>query len=208
MPIWLYILLGILLFLAFLLFFPVFCRITYKESPIVDLEILFFRFRLYPRKNKIKAPSHKKQKTKKEDAKKPKAPSPSDPPLKQLTTLLSVLKENFPRLLTVLTLRLKRLKMKVASEDAAKTALLYGEASLALSAFLELLHGFCKFKEDAGAVSLEPDFSGSHTSLDAVLLLSTSLWRVASLGIRLCFGFLKKKRDKKKATPQPSEKNA
>ncbi len=201
MPTWLYILLAILLLLVFLLSFPFFCRITYKETLTVHLEVLFFRIRLYPQRPKKRPSATKKQKKeKKKKSAGQKAPLPSDSPLQQLSVLLSILKDNFPRLLSVATLRLKRLHMTVASEDAAKTAILYGETALALSAFLELLRGFCKFREDKGAVSLKPDFLGSKSSFDAVLLLSTNVFRVASLGLRLCFGFLKKKQARKAST--------
>lgn len=220
MPTWLYILLGILLFFAFLLFLPVFCRITYREELKVCLEILFLRFPLYPKKEKRLKAAHKKKKGKQK--KKPKEKKKTDKsasPLGQIRMLLSIIKEHYPRLLTVLTMRLKRLRVTVAAEDAAKAAILYGEASLALSAFLELLEGFCDFKQDKGAVSLTPDFLGEDSSFDAVLLLHTTLWRVLGLGLRLSFSFLKhrqraalsqaesKEADSKAAIQSPQDTN-
>ena len=202
MPVFCYILAILLLLILLILFLPVFCRIIYREKLTVYLEILCFRFRLYPERAK------KTRNLKKKAKKKTSVPHPqkSASPFSQIGLILSIAKEQYPHVLSAATLRLKRLRMTIGGEDAAKTALLYGEASLALSAFLELLHGFCKFSEDKGAVSLTPDFLNEGTSLDAVLLLHTNLFRVISLGLRLSFAFVKKKTERQRKTQQSNIK--
>ncbi|MBP3436912.1 MAG: DUF2953 domain-containing protein [Clostridia bacterium] len=207
MPLFLYILLGVILFISFLLFVPVVCRITYKEDLAVSLHILCFRFSLYPEKPK-RAKKKKRDKQKKEmapvkEAQKKKAPASV---FTRIKFILRLLKRNYPHIISSVKMRLLRLKIQIGGKDAAETAILYGGAALALSAFLEMLEGFCRFSQKKGAVSLSPNFLDDTSTYDLLLTLSTNLFRVIGLGLRLALDYLKNKSHLSSTAPKKQDK--
>ncbi|MCL2518846.1 MAG: hypothetical protein FWF15_09820, partial [Oscillospiraceae bacterium] len=131
--------LGILLFLISLFFLWVKVRIIYNETLKVTVGVLFFNFKLIPAKEKKeKKPKKGKEITlekvveeKKEEVK---------PNILELISLIkniiTKITEQFNKHLNV---SIKELHIKVATDDAAKTALLYGAVSQSVVYLLEII---------------------------------------------------------------------
>lgn len=95
--------------------------------------------------------------------------------IERITRILSRL---FNRLPEVLTLKTRRVIVTVGTDDAAKTALLYGAVSTGLAALLELIdRAIATVKTgDRDVVDVRADFVGGKTTLDINILLVLHLF--------------------------------
>ncbi|MBO7171232.1 MAG: DUF2953 domain-containing protein, partial [Clostridia bacterium] len=146
----LYIILAILLVLLFLLFLPIRLIFRYDEKITVKLSVLFLPFSLYPRKirekdyDKRSVNRKKKRLAKKEEKKRQAAQKKGDSAkekrdvLSALKLLLHILKNIYPRLVRTFHIRVCELDLRIATEDAAKTAILYGAVSQVTAMLLEV----------------------------------------------------------------------
>ena len=192
------ILLGILLLLCA----PVVLRVTSADGTL-RAEINFFglvRKRLYPLpKHSKKVKKRTKSRAEKESAVAPpkKNKDGSLRRLRELRSLIAAILIHMPR---TFSLRIRRLSVRLASDDPAKTALLYGAVSSALAFSLAWLdrHLFSVHRARREAISVLADFEGERTELNADLCLRTSLGRLLSLGAKVLLPhFLKHKKSKK-----------
>ncbi len=95
--------------------------------------------------------------------------------IERITRILSRL---FNRLPEVLTLKTRRVIVTVGTDDAAKTALLYGAVSTGLAALLELIdRAIATVKTgDRDVVDVRADFVGGKTTFDINILLVLHLF--------------------------------
>ena len=109
-------------------------------------------------------------------------------------------------------LRVARLHVRVASQDAATTAVLYGTVMALLCPLLSLLSRITRLQARAPDVSVTPDFLGERWDVDLHLELSVTLARLLALGSTLALFYLtalrprkpRKTRASKAAEPQSS----
>ena len=192
----LYILLGILAFPLVILCLvgtlKLSIRAGYCENPLLILGIGPFKLKLAdgkkreepqkeapPEPSKKKKPKKKKKKAEKEKKPKKQAKGQEQPPLTGVITsfrdLLFGLLRNFRRHLKIEELRLRVL---VASDDAAKTALEYG----AVCALAEPVHLLVlqapRVRKDKVQVGVECDFLADKPEVDAEFCLSIRIWRL------------------------------
>lgn len=165
-----------------------------KDDGSLRVGVLFFSFRIYPKKEKKK----KKRKKKEKKAKKRTVSAPTGEPgeEKEKQTKIDILALLRFILQTVREIpfersevELRAFRLKVAGKDAAKTALLYSGAIQLVTALFALFDKSRKFViSRSDSVAVEPDFLSEKTefSLDLVFrmrigtLLSAlfrSLWR-------------------------------
>lgn len=195
----LYIFLGILGFLLLLLGVIGACKLSlraaYCQSALLVVGIGPFKLTLVggekqeeaeeaPKKQKEGKKKPKKEKKKK---KKPKKPSKATekPRLAEIITafrdLLFGLLRDFKRQLKIEELRLRVL---VASEDAAMTALEYG----AVCALAEPIHQVAAqakcVRKDRLNVSVECDFLADKPEIDAEFCLSVRIWKLGWVALR------------------------
>ena len=198
----LYILLGILGFLLFVLCLAgtvkLSIRAAYCESPLLVLGIGPFKLTLADGKKKEepqeeapeepgkKKSSKKKKKKKKKEKKQKKSGKAKEPPsltavIASFRDLLVGLLRSFKRHLMIEELRLRVL---VASEDAAKTAMEYG----AVCALVEPVHSLAlqapRVRKDRVQVGVECDFLAEKPELDAEFCLSIRIWRLYWIALR------------------------
>lgn len=189
----LYILLGILGFLLFILCLvgtiKLSVRAAYCQSPLLIVGIGPFKLILAdgekqekPKEEPPAKPSGKKKtKKKKKKEKKPKKPSKvkEQPPLTSVITsfrdLLVGLVRSFKRHLKIEELRLRVL---VASEDAAKTAMEYGAVCALVEPVYLLAAQAHRVKKDRVYVGVECDFLADKPEVDAEFCLSIRIWRL------------------------------
>ena len=151
----LWIALGIFLFFFFIFIIPIHITVGFTESVSVMIRILFLKIPILPKeKNKKKKKTKKEKKSKKEKKpkeKKKKEKKPEDEGKKKkkkisandivglVRVLLNVIVALFKRLGRNFKIRVYAYEICVASEEAAKTAVMYGAVkSLSETIFLRL----------------------------------------------------------------------
>lgn len=205
----LYIIAGVLALFVLLLFLPVRLSLTYSDELSLRLSYLFFRFPLYPKEKKVRLSDYtpkklrkKKRKLRKErrlenaakaHKKKPKSIKQQ---LRQIRLLLHILKNTYQSILSSVKVRVHRLYITVATDDAAKTALLYGVAAQSTAYLMELLNDWTATTAKQGAVNVVADFCHNESSLDAAIVFSVTPFSLLALGLRATFLFLKYKSKK------------
>lgn len=201
---------SILLLLLLLLCTPVQLRMAASNSDIsASISFLgIIKKRLYPLSPR---PKSKKRKTKNKAEVKKSSPKPKKdkgPAMQRLRELRSLIAAILIRMPRTFSLRIKRLTLDIATDDPAKTALLYGAVSSTLAFTLEWLdrHLLTIRRIRGGALSVYADFDGEETRLEADLRLYTSLLRLLSLGVKVLLPyFIKHLKKNKKISKQRKE---
>lgn len=188
-------------------------RVTCRDEVRVGLQILRFRFRLYPNKetaphphfcrhpNRTLARELRRQRReerrarKKQQKKQKQAAEAAQLPKPNLTENLSMIRALVKRLYQVtkgkIKIRTLRLHIVVATDDAAKTALLYSGVSTSASLLLNWIdRNLSPIEHYAGEVSVRPDFTGGASGADIDLIFSVSLFRalLIALAMRNSYG--------------------
>lgn len=158
---WLYILLGALLFILLILLIPIRMKLKYQNELLLSLYIGFVKLRLIPAKPK----KPKKEKSKKKTDEKPKETEKKKNIIKEkgiswLVNLIKklaqlaggVLKDFFKHII----IRKLMLSIVVAEEDAAKTAVNYGYYCSAVYPAVGIIVKTAKCKKYG--VDIKPDF--------------------------------------------------
>ena len=168
------VILAILLLLASLLLLPIHLIFTAKEKVSVYARIGPFFVGLYPQKKKRKPRRKKVYK----DKKKVTGIGPVDRKIEELSLrdelrlLRSLLASTVRRRKKWLKLHAAKLHIRVATEDAATTAILYGVVCQSLSYLLALLDRVAKVKAKEPDVQVFADFEGDRSSADVKIVLS------------------------------------
>lgn len=208
--------------LIFLLFLRAKVTIDYREELALTVTVLGIPFRILPtkekkvkanrysvrkmrrlerraaEKKKKNAPKEKrkaelkaKQKAQRKAAAKNKPKAPLDQTLKMILELLKIF---FVRFGHHLHIHLTRLRITVATGDAAKTAILWGAVCPTVGAILELLdRGTNLHTRPDSDIDVRADFVGEKITADICIAFSLRVWNLFDIGIRLLFGYLKHK---------------
>ena len=216
---------GIILAIAALIFalFMVRCRVAidYHDTLTVRVTLAGFTLWRWPKKEKvipINGRTHKKiarlqrkeaaKKMRREKSKakkgqkkvKKQAQASSTPSTKKgLAENLGVIRELltvvFSRFSHHVKLEATRIIIVVATEDAAKTAILVGAVNQAVADILTILdtHGKLRRLKDARIV-VSPDFTAGKTQADIGISLSLRVWHMADILLRAAWRFVKKKK--------------
>ena len=170
----LWITLGILACLAFLLWMPVTLHFTYEESLSIKLGYLFLRFQLLPRKpKKQKAAKTAPQEEKSgEEAKKPEVIKASGTALKKALRKITVYDVQF--------------RATIIREDAYETAMGYSRICCIVSGIAASLRNFFTLK--IRSISIAPDFTRYEGGDIYKLHFKAKIRPYAALWIGLGFG--------------------
>ena len=158
-----------------LLLLPVKLRITLGDGFRAEWRVLFYRRMLYPA-----PPKKKKKKPKKAGEAKKKSPEKkremtaesAAEMIKSVTELIGTLVKKLRRRVRI---KLIKLFVVVGTDEAAKTAILYGTICNACDELLEIMRRTTKFKDKDGAVSVTADFTAGSTDVDLEAELSLTL---------------------------------
>ena len=182
------IILSIIALLALLLSLKITLRITYKDAFKISLKVLFFKKRLYPSKKKEKKYPHsmskrkaqkikeslqKKKKPKKEKKKK-KEKELEKPDLVSMVSIITSFIKHFIKLFTgSVRIKLSRMHLTVASEDAATTAVTYGAVSQSVNILFPLINSIKNVKKlpSGKNLSVRADFLSDTPSADVDIIL-------------------------------------
>lgn len=140
MPVWVYIVGAILLFLALLLSLKVNIIVSYKEELTVYLRVLFVRIRLFPKKVKLRE-KKKRQKKKVESTAEvlPEEGKKELSPVKVVWEIREAVLSLADKCLGELHFKFAKLNIEVGCSDAAKTALVYGTVVQSVAYLIEIL---------------------------------------------------------------------
>ncbi|MBQ9802539.1 MAG: DUF2953 domain-containing protein [Clostridia bacterium] len=202
MPIALIVILAILAAILLLLCLRVRLVITCRDTVTLKLKILFFSFTLFPRRKKPIKPrdfspknmkkrerraEKKAQKAAKKAAKKQGGLSDAHGEgrklsLKEkLTVVRALVSAIIKKTDRHLTLRAARLHIRVATGDAASTAVLYGAVSASLAYLLTALDRVTDLHTKPRDVSVFADYLSERSSADIKLIFSVRVIHALSM---------------------------
>ena len=202
-------LVGLLLFVFVLLLLPVRTRVRFDGALQVWAGLGPVSLRVFPMKKKPKSEKEKTQAAEKKAAKKAKKASKpkTDKPKQKLT--LEIICDYIRLGVEALGMLRRRLvlsnltcHLKVASKDAAGTALLYGRVAAAVSAVYPVLEQNLRIKKTD--IAVDADFESEKLEILIDITLAVCPLRLLIAGVILLFQFLKIYR-KSKRVNQPTE---
>ena len=199
------ILFSILLLLTLILFIRIKVIIDYKGEDIkLDLRILGIPIRILPRKQKRKKLklsdySYKNQQKKKtknpktEKKKKEKVKVKEKQPLSEaIPTIADIVKHLLKKFFGHLRIDVTEIKITVGSDDAAKTAIMFGIVNQAAAALFDLLSTITNVKKNRkNEIAVYADFTAEKTVVNINLGFSLLVWQLFSIAIGTLFKYVK-----------------
>lgn len=179
------ILLCLLLLVILVLLLRVSFIVLYDEDGILAfIKVLFFKIKIPPDKKTSKA-------VKKEKAPKTEKNGGSISALKDI--ILSALKTLGP---AVKSIRIDKLcgRITIASNDAFKTAMLFGSSAAGVGILLPVLENNFKIKKKD--IEVNADFEEPETLATLSAKVSIAIWQILYLGIIFISNFIKQKKGK------------
>ena len=206
MPIPLIILGAILLLIALLLALRARICVTLQSDVCVTLQILCFKKRLFPRTKRVKPLSQKRaKKNARKEAKKAArkaakakknhllAPKKKRTLAERLVFVRAISAALIRKTHKHLRLHAARLHVRVATGDAAQTAVLYGVICQSLSYLLALLDRVTRLKAVTPDVSVTADYLAEKPSADVRIVFSLRVWGALAILFGAALTFIRTK---------------
>ena len=193
---------GVLLFFVWLFTRKLHIGAGFADDPFLYVRILFLKLRLPPEKAAHTEENPKEQTTekgrkKKAKKEKEKAALPKKAVGEYITIFTDALKELVHKLKKYLFLEKYIIKADIGTDDAAKTAILYGAASNAAAQLWMLVCSLKRRTRNPKLIytEIKPDFIAEQTDFYADIELSIRLWQILSLGMTALGVYKKLKSD-------------
>ena len=193
---------GVLLFFVWLFTRKLHIGAGFADDPFLYVRILFLKLRLPPEKAAHTEENPKEQTTekgrkKKAKKEKEKAALPKKAVGEYITIFTDALKELVHKLKRYLFLEKYNIKADIGTDDAAKTAILYGAASNAAAQLWMLVCSLKRRTRNPKLIytEIKPDFIAEQTDFYADIELSIRLWQILSLGMTALGVYKKLKSD-------------
>ena len=213
------VILSILALVFLVLALPVRFIITAREGVTLQLKVLCFGFSLFPKTKKavrprrytVRALEKRRKKAEKKAEKKQKKAAAKQAAragggekkpltLKEKLVLVRVLSAALiKKTHKHLRLTAARLHVRVATGDAATTAVLYGAVSASLSYLLLALGRVTHLRAKPRDISVCADYLSEKSAVDIRLIFKMRVWGALALLLSLLFTFVKSKLTHKKA---------
>ncbi len=209
-----WILLAVLSLILLLMFLAVRVELRYDSALVLRLKILGIPIRLYPRpKKKIRLSDYriqkirrrqkkqykkmqkrqqKKDEKKAKKARKEKAEEKTDI-LETIHLITALARKVIQKTLRYLRIDLLRLQITVGSEDAAKTAILYGAVSQSVAYLIEILSNVTKLRRYRQCVSVQADFISEKTKMNVNICFQLRVWQILAILIAAGMTFVKER---------------
>ena len=92
-------------------------------------------------------------------------------------------------------IRVARIRVSIATGDAASTAILYGAVSQAVYPIAAFLTEFTNINDlEKADIDLRPDFLGENTTVDLKISFSLRVWHLADILLRALRSYTKTKK--------------
>lgn len=193
---------GVPLFFVWLFTRKLHIGAGFADDPFLYVRILFLKLRLPPEKAAHTEENPKEQTTekgrkKKAKKEKEKAALPKKAVGEYITIFTDALKELVHKLKKYLFLEKYIIKADIGTDDAAKTAILYGAASNAAAQLWMLVCSLKRRTRNPKLIytEIKPDFIAEQTDFYADIELSIRLWQILSLGMTALGVYKKLKSD-------------
>ena len=193
---------GVLLFFVWLFTRKLHIGAGFADDPFLYVRILFLKLGLPPEKSAHTEENPKEQTTekgrkKKAKKEKEKAALPKKAVGEYITIFTDALKELVRKLKKYLFLEKYIIKADIGTDDAAKTAILYGAASNAAAQLWMLVCSLKRRTRNPKLIytEIKPDFIAEQTDFYADIELSIRLWQILSLGMTALGVYKKLKSD-------------
>lgn len=148
-------------------------------------------------KKKLKAEQKARKKQEKADKKAAGVPAPNV--VENLQMILALLKKLYTVTRGRFHLHVKRLHITVGTDDAAKTAMLYGMILQSATCILQWLQtNFIPIHRKDGSMEINPDFITCKTTADVDILCSLKIRHAIGMAIRMLMTFLTEKKNANK----------
>ena len=207
----------ILLFFVFLLSLKATITIRYSDEITLFVRVLFFKIKILPKKEKKKGPRSmspakakkiRQKLLKKEQAKREKkaqkaiqkkqAPPKPKKSVAEILDLIALVRKLVAAVVKRFFKRLRidvaRLKIKIATGDAASTAIAYGAVTQSINVLLPLLEPIKNFGlPKTTEIDIQPDFLSEDSEIDIRLSFSLRVWHVFDVAFSALSAFLKHK---------------
>ena len=210
----------ILLFFIFLLSLKATITIAYSEELTLFVKVLFFKIKILPKKEKRgpfsmsaakaarirkkaekKAAKKKQAKKEKEYKKAQQKEQEKEKDKKSISDILDIISlirklvaEVIRRFFKHLRIDVARLKIKVATGDAASTAIAYGAVTQSVNLLLPVLEEVKNFKlPKMQELDIYADFTADTPTADIMLSFSLRVWHVFDVAFGALKAFLKHK---------------
>lgn len=195
----------ILLLIALILLIRIKVVIDYKGEDIrLKLHILGIPIRLLPRKQKkkkIKLSDYSyrnrqkalQKKPKKEKKKKESIKIKEKPPISEaIPTIAEIVKYLLKKFFGHLRIDVTEIKITVGTDDAAKTAIMFGIVNQAAAALFDLLSTITNVKKNRkNEIAVYADFTSEKTNININLGFSLRIWHLFSIAFGALFKYLK-----------------
>lgn len=194
-------------------------RVEYCQKPFVAVQVGWFRFVLVGGPKRADRPPRQKRKPKPKQEPRPAPDKPKKPPRTlpaeakpPLTEVLAAFRDlivgmcrGFAREIEI---ELLRLRVLVATDDPAKTGMLYGTVCALLTSVQAIAEHAPRIRKDHVTIAAECDFLACSWELDAAVCLSVRGWRLLRLSLRSArpvYQAIRLLRDFTAKTEQPGE---
>ena len=200
--------LGVILTLiAIFLLLKVSLIIQYDGGAILKLRIFFITVRIYPEKEKKrrKNPLHKrmlayakgilkipklpqKKKSKKEEESEGKKKASASSVLETVQTVCILVKEVVSKFSKHLRIKIAKINIKLATGDAAQTAIAYGALTQSINVLFPLLEDIKNFSMPKNKnIDISPDFLSEESEIELKLVFSLRVWQILSTALAVLY---------------------
>lgn len=205
----LWITLGILLFIALILLIRVRIHIDYHgEDVTLTLKVLGIPIRLMPKKEKKKSirlsdysyravekrkRKEEKRKAKPQKAKKkePQKPKEKQPLSDSISFIAELVKYLLGKFLGHLRIDVTEIRIAVGSDDAARTAIMFGIINQAAAALLDILGAITNVKKNRkNEIAVYADFTSDKIRADIDIGFSLRVWHAFSIAFGALFRYI------------------
>lgn len=218
--------------LAFILLFKVKITIAYADDITLTVTLLGIPIRILPAKkkkvrvwryslrrmrkkdakhrqalakkaktNREKAAQKRQRKAEQKEAKKGQPKAPLSDTVHMVLELVKIVFSRFGRHLHI---DVTRLRLVVATGDAAQTAILWGAICPAVGALLEILDRITNLRTVKNCdIDVVPDFAADTFKADICIAFSLRVWHLFDIAFRALFSFIKNKPNVP-AAPKPT----
>ena len=198
MPIFVYILLGIALLITLILFSKVRLFICYEDSLRIYAKFWFFKISIFPKKKKKKKKSPVQQRTPTTTTTTPQPQPKKESILKKLWKLRVVLVDLISQFLEKLHFRFIKLRILVACDNAAKTALVFSGASQGVAYIIGILSNISNVDVTKNSdVSVDADFISLESQFESKIELYIRVCSLISVGFHALKEYVKHKSNTK-----------
>ncbi len=182
----LYILLGLIVLIISAAFLNINLMIEYKEELSIKIRILFFKFDIKKRFEKdADKTGEKVLKDTKAEAGEGRKNRTAGEIIGFIKYLTRIIKDILKTFFKYARLKICYMDVRVASDDAAKTARLYGLVCQAVYYLIEFLNHFTTLKKNDKKINVYSDFLKEECGIKFKIVLTLKPWQMAATWMKI-----------------------